>query len=393
MDNYTYVVGASFVNLTNIKTGNSQTITKDDARYNTVVEFIKVKKFEECEKFLDIKIQVNSFASGTNGSDFVVSLENGNVFYSYKGGAKTVLHNALVDRIIAMAQEGFDVGPMVRFMSNLLCNPIASAVEEAYLFLEACKLPITDDGCFIAYKIVQEDYMDIYSRTMSNKIGAVLEMPRFEVDSNRNNTCSRGLHFCSKEYLNAYGSSSRSTDRAMLVKINPADIVSIPSDYNNAKGRAWRYEVVGEVPSGWRQTLPHADHFTAPIVTAKCTPYTAVAPDEEVNSLPDAWYAYEDSNFYFDDYSGCFRWEDTDNKADLTTIYKRFANAGIYKEEADAFFDEMDWDVAPKKATTSNYRFDEFANRWYDQAKKIYVSRYTVASALGLNVDAVLDME
>jgi hypothetical protein len=32
----------------------------------------------------------------------------------------------------------------------------------------------------------------------------------------------------------------------MIVKINPADVVSIPSDYNNAKGRACRYEVIGE---------------------------------------------------------------------------------------------------------------------------------------------------
>jgi hypothetical protein len=31
-----------------------------------------------------------------------------------------------------------------------------------------------------------------------------------------------------------------------LVKIDPADVVSIPSDYDNAKGRAWRYEVMGE---------------------------------------------------------------------------------------------------------------------------------------------------
>jgi hypothetical protein len=32
----------------------------------------------------------------------------------------------------------------------------------------------------------------------------------------------------------------------MIVKINPADVVSIPSDYHNAKGRACRYEVIGE---------------------------------------------------------------------------------------------------------------------------------------------------
>jgi hypothetical protein len=34
----------------------------------------------------------------------------------------------------------------------------------------------------------------------------------------------------------------------MVVKINPADVVSIPNDYSNTKGRTWRYEVVGEIP-------------------------------------------------------------------------------------------------------------------------------------------------
>ena len=31
----------------------------------------------------------------------------------------------------------------------------------------------------------------------------------------------------------------------MVVKINPRDVVSIPEDYDNAKGRCCRYEVVG----------------------------------------------------------------------------------------------------------------------------------------------------
>ena len=34
----------------------------------------------------------------------------------------------------------------------------------------------------------------------------------------------------------------------MLLKINPADVVSIPIDYNNSKGRCCRYEVIKELP-------------------------------------------------------------------------------------------------------------------------------------------------
>jgi hypothetical protein len=32
----------------------------------------------------------------------------------------------------------------------------------------------------------------------------------------------------------------------MILKINPRDVVSIPSDYENTKGRTCKYEVIGE---------------------------------------------------------------------------------------------------------------------------------------------------
>jgi hypothetical protein len=77
---------------------------------------------------------------------------------------------------------------------------------------------------------------------MDNSIGMIVEMERNEVDDNRDNTCSSGLHFCSESYLKSFGGA-----RTVIVKINPRDVVSIPSDYNDAKGRACRYEVIGEV--------------------------------------------------------------------------------------------------------------------------------------------------
>jgi hypothetical protein len=181
---------------------------------------------------------------------------------------KVPLSDALANKIITMHAQGFDCGPLVNFIGNLYNNPSPTAIAELYLFIEACNLPITEDGCFIAYKMVKENYMDIYSGTMRNSIGDIPAMPRGLVDDNRNNTCSAGLHFCSKEYLPKFGSGRRDTDRCMLVKINPANVVSIPSDYNNSKGRAWAYEVVSEVAAGWRETLPTEDYTDRAVVSA-----------------------------------------------------------------------------------------------------------------------------
>jgi hypothetical protein len=131
---------------------------------------------------------------------------------------------------------------MVKFTENLLENPSRRAVTELYLFLEKGNLPITSDGHFLAYKKVRDDYLDVYSGTIDNSVGQVVEMERNRVDDDKNNTCSYGLHFCSKDYLQSF-----SGDRIVILKINPRDVVSIPTDYAFTKGRTCRYEVIGEV--------------------------------------------------------------------------------------------------------------------------------------------------
>ena len=45
----------------------------------------------------------------------------------------------------------------------------------------------------------------------------------------------------------------------MIVKIDPADVVSIPVDYNNSKGRCCKYEVIAEHFNGTEDTLGDGD--------------------------------------------------------------------------------------------------------------------------------------
>jgi hypothetical protein len=146
-------------------------------------------------------------------------------------------------------------------------NPSKRAVEELYTFLEKGNLPLTPDGYFLAYKKVQHDFKDIHSGTMDNSPGKIVEMERNAVDDNMHNTCSTVLHFCAKEYLPHFGNraSGKKADRVVILKINPADVVSIPADYNSTKGRACRYEVIGELGV-------HPDQaFIAPVQTEAAT--------------------------------------------------------------------------------------------------------------------------
>jgi len=149
-----------------------------------------------------------------------------------------------------------ELNPVILFIENLMKNPSRSSVNELYSFLEVCSLPITSDGCFLAYKKVKANYLDIYSGTFLNEVGKTLSMERWEVDDDRNRTCSAGFHVCSFEYLDEYGSSNVDLYKVMVVKVNPADVVSVPSDYNNQKMRVCTYSVVDEIPmtariAGW----------------------------------------------------------------------------------------------------------------------------------------------
>jgi hypothetical protein len=185
------------------------------------------------------------------------------------------VHSALANRILDIYTEGLPLDPWVAFARNVFANPDVRARDELYLWLEKSNLPITPDGHFWAFKKVRKDFKDIYTGTMDNSPGTVVSMPREDVDPNRDRTCSQGLHFCSKDYLPHFGSSH--SDTVVLVKVNPADVVSIPSDYDNAKGRTWRYEVVKEVD------FDPQTKVWGSITNADATPY--VAPTEELEDL------------------------------------------------------------------------------------------------------------
>lgn len=152
------------------------------------------------------------------------------------------LHNSLTKRLVSMLKEGFDVKPLENFLVNLMENSSKRSIDELYTFLECNNLPITEDGHFLAYKAVRNDFKDYYSGTIDNSVGRIVTMPRNKVDDDQNRTCSYGLHFCSIEYIKHFLNRG---GNVVILKINPKNVVAIPTDYNNTKGRCCEYEVIG----------------------------------------------------------------------------------------------------------------------------------------------------
>ena len=157
-------------------------------------------------------------------------------------------HSTLCMKLIAMLDAGFDATPWANFFNNLQENPSEESKQALYGFLEKWQVPFTEDGCFIAFKYVRDDYKDAYTGKFDNTPGQTVKMLRIDVDSDSDQTCSYGLHVAASHYLDGYNASSR----IVACKVNPRDVVAVPADYQHSKMRVCEYTVLCDVenPNG-----------------------------------------------------------------------------------------------------------------------------------------------
>jgi len=234
--------------LTLIMDNETYTADHTSSKWDLIVTAVKDEDWDNILDLINMSKVINTYGEGK------ISVTDGVVYYGDQE-----LHNSLTERLVRMMTEGFNISPMVNFLENLMKNPSGRAVKELYRFLECNSLPLTDDGCFVAYKNVNDNFRDHRTNSFDNSVGAVCQMERNQVMDDPTVTCAEGLHFCSIEYLNQMWGHQGHT---MLVKIDPADVVSIPIDYDNSKGRCCRYTVIAEHTGGEKDTVSDTSVWT-----------------------------------------------------------------------------------------------------------------------------------
>ena len=205
-------------------------VAEDHPSHREITRKLKAKEYDGIE---DMMCYNNVFERAWNAE-----IKNGEVLVN---GAP--LHNVLTKRTLELSRKGFPVDFLLRFLENCEKNPSNQAIMELYDFLENRNLPITEDGCFLAYKRVRENWLDIYSGTIENKIGTTVKMARSQVDEVRQNTCSHGLHVGALEYVRHYGSGGH----ILIVKVDPKNCISVPRDHNAQKLRVCEYTILYEL--------------------------------------------------------------------------------------------------------------------------------------------------
>jgi hypothetical protein len=178
-----------------------------------------------------------------------IEVKDGNVFVNDE-----VMHSLDAQRIIECLAKGADATHIFKFVIRLQKNPSSRAVQELYKFLEHKNLGISAEGTLIAYKALRNNYTDKHTGKFDNSVGNVLEMPRNKVDDDKEHGCSYGFHAGSLKYATEFESGN---DRVVLVEIDPADVVSIPTDCEFQKLRTCRYKVISEFERPLEEHIPY----------------------------------------------------------------------------------------------------------------------------------------
>ena len=302
--------------------GKDYSINAGNSSFSKALEAYNAKDWESFIYIVNPEIRLKSLYASYEG----IEVKDGNLYVF-----GDPIHSTIAKRVISFIEHGLDCVHLFKFILKLNMNPSKRAVDELYTFLEHRALPVTDNGNFLAYKAVRVDYTDKYTGKFLNTIDSVLEMPRNKVDDNKENGCSYGFHAGSvdyaKDFMNADG-------HLMIVEINPADVVSIPTDCQYQKLRTCKYKVVGEYEIDLNDPM-YASRFQTD-------------QDDDV----DLWDDEEDEDFLCPncecDKSDCDDCYYCDSCCDCDKGVPKCGNCGTRKKDLDEDFYCEDCQVEPK---------------------------------------------
>lgn len=181
------------------------------------------------------------------------------------------VHNSLTTQVLRFMDQGSDDWkPLVLFFENVQANPNEHSREQLYTWLDKEDFTITPDGMIVGYKGVAKQVDGSLvsinrgkaivdgrecSGAIPNYLGAVVEMPRGEVQHDPSVGCHTGLHVGTFDYASGFARGA-----LLEVHVNPRDVVSVPSDCNAAKMRTCRYTVVGTIDAKYDTAVVPYDY-------------------------------------------------------------------------------------------------------------------------------------
>ena len=215
--------------------GRQHIVRSDEASYELLLGAFRENDWDSVPDLLSPKVALHALSNGQ------LRVEGEQVYLSDEDGCEFQVSQSLNDNILLHLEQKLNLDPLIKFALNLQRNPSSRSVAQLFDWISNTNLTITEDGCFLAYKGVQDNFKDSHSGTFDNSPGAVVKVRRNSVDDDPSRTCSHGLHVATHDYASTF------SNKLMLVKVNPEHVVAVPTDYHRTKMRVCEYEVIEEL--------------------------------------------------------------------------------------------------------------------------------------------------
>lgn len=210
--------------------GKMHTVSNDQPNFSALRKALIEEDWDSIPKNLTVAASISTWAKGA----FTVV---GNQF-SYNGSQ---LPESFNQRIVDMASNNESPVPLFKFWERLQKNPSMRSVTQLWDFLKNEHIPITEDGCFLAYKSVTHDYKDVHTGTIGNRPGTVNKMPRNQISDDPNFACHEGFHVGAMGYVKSFHTGGQ----IIVCKVDPEHVVCVPYDASSQKMRVCEYLVLG----------------------------------------------------------------------------------------------------------------------------------------------------
>lgn len=239
--------------------GVSHTTTSENANFNEIKRLLTAGEFDRAVELFDVRTGVTrKFERLTER----VAIVDDTVQFDGERVA-----DAVEKQVLRFFNEGVENWkPLVNFLEKVAQNPNEHSREQLMNWLTAEDFSITTSGDIVGYKGVMEQngqYVSInrgparvdgkaVNGHVPNYVGAVVEMPRGDVQHNPSVGCHTGLHVGTWDYASGFGRGV-----TLTVTVNPRDVVSVPTDCGAQKMRTCRYKVTAVTES--KHTAPLVD--------------------------------------------------------------------------------------------------------------------------------------
>lgn len=311
--------------------GKMHNIRKGQPNFLVVRDALLAEDWEKAMGSLEIKGTVKSWAKGR----FTFSADGEHLLYDGKE-----VERDLNNRVMEMVRKNEDPTPLFNFFERLQKNPSWRSVQQLFKFLNHDGISFLPDGCFLAYKGVRMDYKDAHSGTVDNSPGKTHQMPRNQISDDPREACHVGFHVGALSYAQSF------SERVVVCKVDPADVVSVPYDESERKVRVCKYTVVGnygeQLPSTiYTDELPSIKEEVSAPTCGKCKKFMVNAGQVEGENGPETHWICENKECQQTHRTAAAPAQDTllengeewtDSKGDNAEVYRNLKPAELMEK-------------------------------------------------------------